>query len=53
LQALRGKWTKERLDAFLAAPQSVAPGTAMTYRGVSDPAQRAAIIEYLSSTAHY
>jgi aldose sugar dehydrogenase len=53
LQALRGKWTKERLDAFLAAPQSVAPGTAMTFRGVSDPVQRAAIIEYLATTAHY
>lgn len=53
LRALHGKWTKERLDAFLAAPQSVAPGTAMTFRGVTDPVQRAAIIEYLSTTAHY
>jgi len=53
LRALHGKWTKERLDAFLAAPQSFAPGTAMTFRGVTDPTQRAAIIEYLSTTAHY
>src|SRR5580692_9445063 len=52
LQALHGKWTKERLDAFLAAPQSVAPGTAMTFRGVTDPVQRAAIIDYLATTAH-
>jgi aldose sugar dehydrogenase len=53
LKALHGKWTKERLDAFLKSPQGVAPGTAMTFQGVSDPAQRAAIIDYLAGTQHY
>jgi cytochrome c len=53
LKVLRGKWTKERLDAFLKSPQGVAPGTAMTFQGVSDPAQRAAIIDYLAGTQHY
>jgi cytochrome c2 len=53
LRALRGKWTKERLDAFLKSPQSMAPGTAMTFQGVSDPAQRAAIIDFLAATQHY
>jgi cytochrome c2 len=48
LKALHGTWTKEKLDAWLASPQSVAPGTTMTFRGLSDPAQRAAIIKYLA-----
>jgi cytochrome c2 len=51
LKGLHGKWTKERLDAFLASPQTVASGTSMTFRGVGDPAQRAAIISYLAGTS--
>jgi cytochrome c2 len=46
----QGRWTRERLDAFLAAPQSTVPGTAMTFRGVSDAQQRKAIIDYLAGT---
>ena len=53
MKALQGKWTKERLDTFLTSPQSLVPGTAMTFRGVEDPAQRAAIIDYLAGTHHY
>jgi cytochrome c2 len=53
LKALQGKWTKDKLDTFLTSPQSVAPGTTMTFRGVSDPKQRAAIIDYLAGTAAY
>jgi cytochrome c len=37
-------WTAETLDAFIAAPKSVIPGTRMGFAGVSDPAQRKAII---------
>jgi cytochrome c2 len=51
LKALHGKWTRERLDQFLTSPQTVVPGTAMTFRGVSDPAQRKAIIDYLATTS--
>ena len=51
MKGLQGKWTKERLDTFLTSPQTVVPGTAMTFRGVSDPAQRAAIINYLATTS--
>jgi aldose sugar dehydrogenase len=47
LKSLHGKWTKEKLDTFLADPQAMAPGSTMTFRGVKDPAQRAAIINYL------
>ncbi len=36
------------LDAFLAAPREMVPGTRMTF-GIPDPAQRAAIIAYLEN----
>ncbi|HLW23739.1 MAG TPA: PQQ-dependent sugar dehydrogenase [Steroidobacteraceae bacterium] len=49
-KAQQGRWTRERLDAFLAAPQSTVPGTAMTFRGLPDAAQREAIIDYLAGT---
>ncbi|WP_404420372.1 c-type cytochrome [Thalassospira australica] len=41
-------WDSETLDAFLANPRDVVAGTRMTIR-VPDPAQRAAIIEFLST----
>jgi arylsulfatase A-like enzyme/cytochrome c2 len=43
------RWTPETLDAFLAAPQRFAPGTAMTFKGLLHPADRSALIEYLQS----
>ena len=49
LRGLGGKWTAERLDGFLARPDSFAPGTTMRYGGVSDSATRRAIITYLQS----
>jgi cytochrome c2 len=53
LKALHGKWSKEKLDAFLKSPQVQVSGTTMTFRGVGDPAQRAAIIDYLAGTKRY
>lgn len=53
LKGLHGKWSRERLDGFLASPQSTVSGTTMTFRGVSDAAQRAAIIEYLAGTSRF
>lgn len=47
LRALGGKWTAERLDAFIAHPRGLAPSTTMAYPGLNDSAERAAIIEYL------
>ncbi len=41
-------WTAANLDKYLAKPTSVVPGTKMTI-GLPDPAQRAAVISYLSS----
>lgn len=42
-------WTDAKLDAFMANPKDVMPGTKMVYRGVSSPAQRQAIIGYLKT----
>lgn len=41
-------WDSGSLDAFLAAPREVVPGTRMTV-SIPDPAQRAAIIAYLEN----
>jgi cytochrome c len=40
-------WTEGQLDSFLKAPADYAPGTAMAYSGLKDPADRRALIEYL------
>jgi cytochrome c2 len=42
-----GRWTKERLDAFIANPRATVPGTTMQFDGISDASQRAQLIEYL------
>ena len=42
-------WTEERLDAFLADPEAYLPGTLMSFVGMRDPAERAAVIGYLKS----
>ena len=48
--ALGGKWSSDRLATFLESPQTVVPGTSMTFKGVPDASQRAAIIRYLEGT---
>lgn len=40
-------WNRDTLDRFLAAPQSVVPGTKMAFPGVKDAAKRKAIVDYL------
>jgi cytochrome c len=40
-------WNAATLDRFLANPAKVVPGTSMTYAGVPDRAERAALIAYL------
>jgi len=42
-------WTEDRLDAYLANPAKLVPGTHMTFGGVSDPGERAALIDYLKT----
>jgi cytochrome c len=41
-------WTPAELDRFLTDPQKALPGTAMVV-SVPDPAERAALIDYLKS----
>ena len=43
-------WTREVMDEFLAKPQAKVPGTAMGI-AVANPADRAAIIDYLAGQA--
>ena len=42
-------WTQTNLDRYIAAPTKMVPGTRMV-SAVTDAAQRAAIIKYLSQT---
>jgi cytochrome c len=49
LQALAGAWTDAQLDAFIANPSAVAPGTTMRVAGIADSAVRADLIAYLRS----
>jgi cytochrome c len=42
-------WDDAALDAFLADPQALVPGTLMSYAGESDPARRKAMIDYLKT----
>jgi cytochrome c len=49
--ALKGKsgpWTFDELFAWLKSPKAYAPGTKMTFAGLSNPQDRANIIAYLN-----
>jgi cytochrome c len=41
------RWGRNLLDKFVADPERLVPGTSMTFHGISDPAERAALIAYL------
>lgn len=47
LRRVGGRWTEERLDAFLRSPSAFAPGTSMLFPGIADSAQRRALVEFL------
>ncbi|EKV30370.1 Cytochrome cy [Caenispirillum salinarum AK4] len=47
LAGLEGEWTYEKMDAWLANPSDFAPGNKMTFAGVKDIEDRAAIIKFL------
>ena len=44
-----GRWDAARMDAWLAVPMQVVPGTRMAFAGVRDPMERADLIAYLQS----
>ncbi len=50
LSDLSGDWSEEMLDAYLASPQSFAPGNLMIENlQISDQATRSAIIDFLKT----
>ncbi|MGV0758418.1 cytochrome c family protein [Tistrella mobilis] len=49
LKGIGGEWTFEKLDHFLTKPASFAPGTKMSFAGLSKVEDRAAVIAYLNS----
>ncbi len=44
-----GEWTFEELDAFLTKPKDFVPGTKMSFAGIKDPKDRAALLLFLRS----
>ncbi|RDE05940.1 c-type cytochrome [Sphingomonas aracearum] len=49
LKAHGGKWGFDELNAWLTNPRKFAPGTKMTFAGLSNPKDRADVIAYLNS----
>ncbi|MGE7206757.1 c-type cytochrome [Sphingomonas sp. NPDC019816] len=47
LKKVGGVWDRPTMDRWLTAPQRFAPGTKMTFAGLSDPLARADVIAYL------
>ena len=41
------EWHIDTLDAFIEKPKAIVPGTRMSFRGVSDPTDRADLLAYL------
>lgn len=42
-------WDRKTLDAFLLKPSDVVPGTSMSFGGIMNDQQRAALIDYLAT----
>jgi len=49
LQSKGGSWDFATMDAWLKSPREFAPGTKMTFAGLSKPADRANLIAYLNA----
>ncbi len=43
----KGNWNYDNVNAWLAAPQTFAPGTGMSYPGIKDTQMRADVVAYL------
>jgi len=48
LKSKGGKWDFDSLNAWLTSPKAYAPGTKMTFAGLSNPQDRANVIAYLN-----
>ena len=51
LRSLAGAWDRARLDQFLTNPKAMVPGTQMKLGGIPDPAERAAVLDFLEQLA--
>ena len=51
LAGKEGEWSWAKMDAWLENPNDWAPGTSMSYAGISDPQDRADMLVYLRSLA--
>ncbi len=49
LAGIGGPWTFDALDDWLRRPSEYAPGTKMSFAGLSDPLDRAAVILYMNA----
>lgn len=49
LKGVGGNWDFEKMNQWLTSPRKMAPGTKMTFAGISDPQARANVIAYLNS----
>ena len=48
LKGKAGKWDFDQLNLWLTSPKAYAPGTKMTFAGLSNPQDRANVIAYLN-----
>ncbi len=44
-----GKWTPEKLDAFLTDPKKTVPGNKMPFAGIKDAKRRSDIVAYIQT----
>lgn len=44
------RWTREALDAFIADPYKVVPGTEMGFFGIADAAERRALVKFIAGS---
>ena len=49
LAGVGGTWNWDTMSAWLASPKKFAPGTKMTFAGLSNPQERANVIAFLNS----
>lgn len=53
LKSKGGKWDFDSLNAWLTSPKAYAPGTKMTFAGLSNPQDRANVIQYLNQQGEH
>lgn len=49
LKSISGNWDFDNMDAWLASPRRYAPGTKMSFAGLSNPEERANLLVYMNA----